>query len=143
MGQSFCGCCIRRCEPLLTISHPIFGRHPLPRPRQANPQEKDIALLEFDVQEIARECNIKFQKGDIFFLRVGLPGTWERMSAESRVNLKAHSVGCNSRKMIVPYEAQHPLTLLDSSIPEGRYLFLAGWLAWDVGADVGRRSDGL
>ncbi|OQD72150.1 hypothetical protein PENPOL_c001G09813 [Penicillium polonicum] len=38
-----------------------------------------------EVQEIARECNIKFQKGDIFFLRVGLPGTWERMSAEDRV----------------------------------------------------------
>lgn len=38
-----------------------------------------------EVQEIARECNIKFQKGDVFFLRVGLPGTWERMSAEDRV----------------------------------------------------------
>ncbi|KAJ5773506.1 hypothetical protein N7457_008402 [Penicillium paradoxum] len=38
-----------------------------------------------EVQEIARECNIEFQKGDIFFLRVGLPGTWKGMSTEQRV----------------------------------------------------------
>ncbi|KAJ5883658.1 uncharacterized protein N7473_010544 [Penicillium subrubescens] len=41
-----------------------------------------------EVQEIARDCNITFQKGDIFFLRVGLPGTWAAMSAEER---KAYS----------------------------------------------------
>lgn len=34
---------------LLTICYPLFGRHPLPRPGQADPQEKDIALLEYDV----------------------------------------------------------------------------------------------
>jgi hypothetical protein len=44
---------------------------------------QEISLDE--VLEIARECNITFQKGDIFFLRIGLPGTWERMSAEQRV----------------------------------------------------------
>lgn len=38
-----------------------------------------------EVLEIANECNIQFQKGDIFFLRVGLPGTWEAMSSEERV----------------------------------------------------------
>ena len=38
-----------------------------------------------EVHEIARECNITFQKGDVFFLRVGLPGTWSAMSAEQRL----------------------------------------------------------
>ncbi|KAJ5551241.1 hypothetical protein N7535_000816 [Penicillium sp. DV-2018c] len=38
-----------------------------------------------EVLEIARECNITFQKGDIFFLRVGLPATWEGMSEQQRV----------------------------------------------------------
>jgi hypothetical protein len=38
-----------------------------------------------EVWEIARESNIHFQKGDIFFLRVGLPGTWEGMSTEERM----------------------------------------------------------
>ncbi|KAL4964541.1 uncharacterized protein BDV14DRAFT_190202 [Aspergillus stella-maris] len=32
------------------------------------------------VREIAKECNITFQRGDIFFLRVGLPQTWDAMS---------------------------------------------------------------
>lgn len=41
-----------------------------------------------EVLEIARESNITFQKGDIFFLRVGLPATWAAMSAEER---KAYS----------------------------------------------------
>lgn len=64
---------------LLTISHPIFGRHPLPRPRQANPQEKDIALLEFDVA-LARDLLNLVQRNhlptqrvyaDAFLLGVG------------------------------------------------------------------------
>ncbi|KAI9041978.1 uncharacterized protein KD926_006315 [Aspergillus affinis] len=33
-----------------------------------------------DVLAIARECNIEFQRGDIFFLRVGLPKTWGSMN---------------------------------------------------------------
>lgn len=37
-----------------------------------------------EVQEIAAECNVTFQKGDIFFLRVGLPATWAAMSTEQR-----------------------------------------------------------
>jgi hypothetical protein len=38
-----------------------------------------------EVLEIARESNIEFQKGDIFFLRLGLPGTWKGMSGEERL----------------------------------------------------------
>ncbi|KAJ5806478.1 uncharacterized protein N7503_004080 [Penicillium pulvis] len=38
-----------------------------------------------EVKEIAAECNITFQRGDIFFLRVGLPDTWAAMSAEQRM----------------------------------------------------------
>ncbi|EKV06784.1 hypothetical protein PDIG_67610 [Penicillium digitatum PHI26] len=45
-----------------------------------------------EVQEIAHECSIKFQKGDIFFLRVGLPETWKRMSAEDRVAYSQQSI---------------------------------------------------
>ncbi|KAJ5226233.1 hypothetical protein N7468_007458 [Penicillium chermesinum] len=41
-----------------------------------------------EVIKIARESNITFQQGDIFFLRVGLPATWAAMSAEQR---KAYS----------------------------------------------------
>ncbi|KAJ5744608.1 hypothetical protein N7533_009478 [Penicillium manginii] len=37
-----------------------------------------------EVLEIAAESNITFQHGDIFFLRVGLPGTWAAMSAHER-----------------------------------------------------------
>ncbi|KAB8200219.1 hypothetical protein BDV34DRAFT_217342 [Aspergillus parasiticus] len=33
-----------------------------------------------DVLAIARECNIEFQRGDIFFLRVGLTKTWYSLS---------------------------------------------------------------
>ncbi|KAJ5097306.1 hypothetical protein N7456_008027 [Penicillium angulare] len=43
---------------------------------------QEISLDE--VHEIAKECNITFQKGDIFFLRVGLPDTWSKMSAQQR-----------------------------------------------------------
>ncbi|KAJ5161479.1 hypothetical protein N7492_006871 [Penicillium capsulatum] len=37
-----------------------------------------------EVLEIARDCGITFQCGDIFFLRVGLPGTWAGMTAAQR-----------------------------------------------------------
>ncbi|KAL2828436.1 hypothetical protein BDW59DRAFT_170938 [Aspergillus cavernicola] len=40
------------------------------------------------VLEIARECNITFQRGDIFFLRIGLPQTWDAMNEDQR---KAYS----------------------------------------------------
>jgi hypothetical protein len=33
-----------------------------------------------DVLAIAKECNIEFRKGDIFFLRVGLTKTWDSMT---------------------------------------------------------------
>ncbi|KAL1969322.1 hypothetical protein VTN77DRAFT_9514 [Rasamsonia byssochlamydoides] len=33
-----------------------------------------------DVYEIAKECNIEFRRGDIFFLRVGLQKTWDSMT---------------------------------------------------------------
>lgn len=37
-----------------------------------------------DVLTIAKECNITFKKGDIFFLRVGLTKTWDRLGAEQK-----------------------------------------------------------
>lgn len=37
-----------------------------------------------DVLTIAEECNIKFQPGDLLFLRVGLPQTWDSMSAQQK-----------------------------------------------------------
>ena len=37
-----------------------------------------------DVLTIAKECNIQFEKGDIFFLRVGLTKTWESMSDDQK-----------------------------------------------------------
>ncbi|KAJ5917599.1 hypothetical protein N7466_011153 [Penicillium verhagenii] len=45
-----------------------------------------------EVQEIAAECNITFQRGDIFFLRVGLPDTWAGMSAEQRLEYSQQSM---------------------------------------------------
>lgn len=45
-----------------------------------------------EVQEIAAECNIAFQRGDIFFLRVGLPGTWAAMSTEQRQAYSAQAM---------------------------------------------------
>lgn len=38
-----------------------------------------------DVLTIARECNINFQKGDIFFLRVGLTKTWKKMNSDEKM----------------------------------------------------------
>lgn len=37
-----------------------------------------------DVYQIARECNITFQRGDIFFLRVGLTKTWDAMNEDQK-----------------------------------------------------------
>ncbi|KAL4809435.1 hypothetical protein BDV18DRAFT_150841 [Aspergillus unguis] len=36
------------------------------------------------VLEIAKECKITFQRGDIFFLRVGLPQTWNSMTDQQK-----------------------------------------------------------
>jgi hypothetical protein len=41
-----------------------------------------------DVLTIAKECNIEFRKGDIFFLRAGLTKTWDGMTSEEK---KAYS----------------------------------------------------
>ncbi|PYH39775.1 uncharacterized protein BO87DRAFT_323680 [Aspergillus neoniger CBS 115656] len=38
-----------------------------------------------DVLTIAKECNITFQPGDILFLRVGLPTTWDNMTDDEKV----------------------------------------------------------
>lgn len=38
-----------------------------------------------DVLTIAKECNITFEPGDILFLRVGLPTTWDNMTDEEKV----------------------------------------------------------
>lgn len=45
-----------------------------------------------EVLEIARECKIEFKSGDIFFLRVGLPGTWEAMTTEQRVTYSQQTI---------------------------------------------------
>lgn len=45
-----------------------------------------------EVHEIAKECNLTFQKGDIFFLRVGLPGTWAAMSTAERQAYSAQAM---------------------------------------------------
>lgn len=37
-----------------------------------------------DVYAIAEECGIEFRKGDIFFLRVGLPQTWDAMTNDQK-----------------------------------------------------------
>lgn len=37
-----------------------------------------------DVLTIANECGIKFQRGDIFFLRIGLPRTWANMTSTQK-----------------------------------------------------------
>lgn len=50
---------------------------------RTNALSRQVISLD-EVQEIARESNITFQKGDLFFLRVGLPGTWAAMSTEQR-----------------------------------------------------------
>ncbi|KAK5190284.1 hypothetical protein LTR47_005722 [Exophiala xenobiotica] len=46
------------------------------------------------VKEIAEECNITFQHGDIFFLRCGFTKTWESLTLEQkqdyRVQTQAH-----------------------------------------------------
>ncbi|PWY77396.1 hypothetical protein BO70DRAFT_397684 [Aspergillus heteromorphus CBS 117.55] len=38
-----------------------------------------------DVLAIAEECGITFQRGDIFFLRVGLPATWDGMGEQDKL----------------------------------------------------------
>lgn len=42
-----------------------------------------VASLD-DVLAIAKECNIRFEKGDIFFLRIGLTRTWDSMNEAQR-----------------------------------------------------------
>lgn len=42
-----------------------------------------------ECQEIAKECNIEFQHGDIFFLRCGFTKTWESISAEQKKEYRA------------------------------------------------------
>lgn len=49
-----------------------------------NALEQHTVFLD-DVLAIARECNISFQKGDIFFLRVGLTKTWEKMNDDEKM----------------------------------------------------------
>ncbi|MCJ1298934.1 hypothetical protein MMC08_001725 [Hypocenomyce scalaris] len=41
-------------------------------------------VLLADVLTIAKECNIQFKHGDIFFLRVGLTKTWNSMTADQK-----------------------------------------------------------
>ncbi|CAK7230052.1 hypothetical protein SCUCBS95973_007443 [Sporothrix curviconia] len=62
----------------------------------ANGMNGTAVTLE-EVLEIAKECNIEFQPGDIFFLRVGFTKTWEALTLdkkkEYREATKAHKHG--------------------------------------------------
>ena len=49
-----------------------------------NALSQHIVTLD-DVFTIASECNLSFQKGDIFFLRVGLTKTWDQMDDEQKI----------------------------------------------------------
>lgn len=51
---------------------------------EVNGLEQHVVSLD-DVLAIAEECNIKFQQGDIFFLRVGLTKTWDGLSHDDKV----------------------------------------------------------
>ncbi|KAF2635147.1 hypothetical protein P280DRAFT_523434 [Massarina eburnea CBS 473.64] len=43
-----------------------------------------------DIREIAKECNITFQKGDILFVRIGMTREWEtKMSAQDKEGYSA------------------------------------------------------
>lgn len=37
-----------------------------------------------DIMEIARECNITFQKGDILFVRIGLTKEWDNAMTDAQ-----------------------------------------------------------
>lgn len=41
-----------------------------------------------EVQEIAKECNITFKPGDIFFLRCGFTRTWESINQEQKLEYR-------------------------------------------------------
>lgn len=42
-----------------------------------------------EVHEIAKECNIEFKHGDIFFLRCGFTKTWESISLDQKKEYRA------------------------------------------------------
>lgn len=44
-----------------------------------------------NVKEIAKECNIDFKHGDIFFLRVGFTKTWESLSLDEKKAYRAET----------------------------------------------------
>lgn len=44
-----------------------------------------------EVLEIAKECNIEFKPGDIFFLRCGFTKTWERISLDEKKEYRAQT----------------------------------------------------
>jgi len=44
-----------------------------------------------DVYEIAKECDIEFRKGDMFFLRVGLTKTIEAMTMEQKREYRSNT----------------------------------------------------
>ncbi|EAW07613.1 uncharacterized protein ACLA_023270 [Aspergillus clavatus NRRL 1] len=45
-----------------------------------------------DVLAIARECNIEFKRGDIFFLRVGLTRTWDALNEQQKLAYSQQSM---------------------------------------------------
>ena len=44
-----------------------------------------------EVHEIAKECNITFKPGDIFFLRCGFTKTWESITLDQKKEYRAQT----------------------------------------------------
>lgn len=55
---------------------------------EANGMSGHAITLE-EVHEIARECNITFRHGDIFFLRCGFTKTWESLTLDQKKQYRA------------------------------------------------------
>lgn len=55
--------------------------------QQANGMNGHAITLE-EVLEIAKECNIDFKPGDIFFLRCGFTKTWESLKLEEKMEYR-------------------------------------------------------
>ena len=55
---------------------------------EANGMNGHAITLE-EVQEIAKDCNIEFKPGDIFFLRCGFTKTWDSSSLDQKKEYRA------------------------------------------------------
>lgn len=57
---------------------------------EANGMTGHAVTLE-EVHEIARECNIEFKHGDIFFMRIGFTKTWESLTMEQKMDYRTQT----------------------------------------------------